>query len=422
MHAASLGGRKSVKGNPNPVLLFSNARVRGGAEEHMLQLLAGLDRRLFQPHLACSPELAEKIRHDLPEDVRLAEVRLEGLADVQGALALARAIRLWKISILHSHMFYSSLFASPVGRICQVPVIIETSHGREVWRTGRIKSKFFIDRVAGHFVDGYIAVSGATARYLIDAKRIPSRKVEVIAPALDLNHYSPDRREPAGLRRKLDFGEKDPILLVVGRLEPQKGHRILIDAMPSVLREFPTARLVCLSEGSLRTDLEDQVAKNGLNASVRFVGYQPDLRDWLALADITVLPSFYEGLPLVAIESMAAGRTIVATAVDGTPEVVLDGKTGLTVPPGDPASLARSICRLLGDPALRHAMAQAGREFVLERYSIKTLLHQTQAFYWRVWEQKNNGRSFVGTTEKSLSVGTPVYRENSRAVEESTDE
>ena len=115
--------------------------------------------------------------------------------------------------------------------------------------------------------------------------------------------------------------------------------------------------------------------------SVRFVGLQANVQDWLALADVTVLPSFYEGLPLAAIESLAAGRPMVATAVDGTPEIVLDGATGLTVPPGDPAALARAICRLLADPWLREKLALAGREWVLERFAEERQVQRTQALY-----------------------------------------
>jgi len=122
--------------------------------------------------------------------------------------------------------------------------------------------------------------------------------------------------------------------------------------------------------------------------AVRFVGYQHNVADWLALADFSVLPSFYEGLPLVAIESLAAGRTMIATAVDGTPEVVVDGRTGLTVPAGDPDALAGAILRLLREPALRRRLAQAGRKWVLERFSLEKQIQNTQDLYFRAWEER----------------------------------
>jgi glycosyltransferase involved in cell wall biosynthesis len=157
--------------------------------------------------------------------------------------------------------------------------------------------------------------------------------------------------------------------------------------MPLVRAQFPRVRLVCLSDGSLRPELERRVKELGLEGAVRFVGFQADVREWLALADLSVLPSFFEGLPAGAIESLASGRPMVATAVDGTPEVVLDGKTGLLVPPGDPTSLAQAICRLLGDSELRSAMGEAGRRWVMENFSRERLIERTQELYLEAWSQ-----------------------------------
>ncbi len=375
---------------PIPILLFSNATVRGGAEEHILQLVGGFDRSLFEPHLACPAELAEQIRNDLPCDVGLHPLMLDRVTDFAGARKLAQVLRRNRIQILHSHMFRASLFASPIGRLYHVPVIIETSHGREVWRAGWLKSRFFVDRFTARFVDRLIAVSDATARYLTEEKGIAAEKISVIRSAIVVDQFDPQRRAPAGLKASLGFAESDPVIAILGRLEPQKGHQVLIEAMPEVVRAFPSARLVCLSDGSLRPELEKMVAEMNLNENVRFVGRQPDIRDWLALSDFTVLSSFYEGLPLAAIESLAMCRPVVATAVDGTPEVVLDGKTGLTVPPGNPRKLAQAICRMLREPEWARETARAGREYVLQHFSVKNLVQKTQELYLRTWQEKTS--------------------------------
>jgi glycosyltransferase involved in cell wall biosynthesis len=374
---------------PISVLYFSNESVRAGAEEHILTLLRGLDRKYFRFHLVCPPECAEKLRPDLPADVEVLPLCLSKPHQVGAALRLARILRERRVDILHSHLFYSSLFASPIGWVCRVPVIIETPHLREAWRHGWLKGSFVIDRFVGRFVDQYIAVSEANARYLVHQKALPARKVVIIRPGVDLKGFDTSRRPPAGLRKSLGFAEDDPILLVAGRLEPQKGHRVLLDAMPSILSKLPRTRLVCLSEGSLRAELESHAGRLGLRGSVRFVGYQPDIRDWLASADLSVLPSFFEGLPAIAIESLAMEKPVVATDVDGTPEVVLDGKTGFLVPPGNPASLAEAICRLLVDAGLRQTMGRAGRQWVVESFGQERLLRQTTECYLRVWEERD---------------------------------
>ena len=377
-----------MSSTPIPVLLYTHTDSRGGAEEHILQLLNGFDRSLFRPHLACTPQLAELMRPDVPADVEVFPLRLDGFADFGGARKLAHVLRQRRIQILHSHQFRASFFASPVGKWCGVPVILETSHGRELWRKGWLKSRFIWDRFSARLVDRIIAVSGATARYLVEQKGIPQEKIVVICSAVDLGQFDPAWPAPEELKASLGFRDSDPVLLVAGRLEPQKGHRVLLEAMPAVLQEFPNARLVCLSDGSLLNDLKEMATRKGLSDCVRFVGRQPDVRDWLAIADLSVLPSFYEGLPLAPIESLAAGRPIVATAVDGTPEVVIDGKTGLTVPPGNPKRLAEAIRRMLRDRTWALETARAGRQHVLQNFSIEKLVRLTQELYLETWAQK----------------------------------
>jgi glycosyltransferase involved in cell wall biosynthesis len=368
------------------LLYFTVTGVRAGVEEHILTLLKGLDRKYFRLHLACPPELADVLQRDLPSDV--AVFRVSPFVDgwVRGGIRLAKYLRQNRIAILHSHIFRSSLFASPIGFLCRVPVIVETSHGREAWRRRGWKSSFLPDRMVNRCVDSIIAVSEANARFLVETKKLPARKVVVIRNGCDLNHFDPDHRAPAGLRESLGIGEGDPVLLTLGRLEPQKGHKVLIQAMPRVVAEFPKVRLICVGEGSLRSDLEAQTREMRLEAHVQFVGFQSNVADWLALADISVLPSFHEGLPLVAIESLAAGRPMVASAVDGTPEVVVNGQTGYTFPAGDSLQMANAICRLLGDADRRRRMAAAGRARVLEHFNQEQQIRKTQDLYLQLWK------------------------------------
>ena len=370
---------------PLSVAYVTNALVRGGAEEHVLTLLRGLDRARFRPLLVCTPETRAKLDGDVPADVEVVPLSVRRPRDVGPALRLGRLLRARRVDVLHAHQFYSSLFASPIAWLCRVPVVVETPHVREQWRQGWLKSRYVVDRLAGRFVDHYIAVSEANARYLVHEKGLPAAKVTVIANGCDVARFDPARRPPPSLRRSLGFGETDPVLLVIGRLEAQKGHAVLIEALPLVRRRFPNVRLVCLGEGALRGALEAQVQAASLQSAVRFVGFQAPVFDWLALADLTVLPSFYEGLPLAAIESLAAGRPVVASAVDGTPEVVVHEKTGLTVPPGDPVRLGEAICRALGDPLWRHELGRAGRAWALERFRQERQVRETEQFYLRAW-------------------------------------
>lgn len=362
------------------VLYFSNAQVRGGAEEHILTLLRGLDRRRFELQLVCTPAVAAMIRPDVPADVDVTPLTLRHPRELPAAVALGRILRRRRVDVLHSHLFYASLFASPIGRLCRVPLIVETPHVRECWRQG-LKRHYLVDRWVGRCVDQYVAVSEANRRYLIEDKGLPAKKVVVIHNGCDIGRFDVHRTPPSGMREALGFSAGDPVLVTVARLEPQKGHAVLLKALTVVRRTYPGVRLICIGDGALRGDLEAQAASLGLSGAVRFVGHQANVPDWLALADVAVLPSLYEGLPLVAIESLACGRAMVATAVDGTPEVVVHDETGLTVPPGDPVALAAALSRLLADPPLRSRLGRAGREWVAGHFSDQTQVARTETLY-----------------------------------------
>jgi glycosyltransferase involved in cell wall biosynthesis len=378
---------------PLAVMMFSNATERAGAEEHILELLHRLDRRLFRLHLSCPDVLLGKYGKDIPKDVHVTPIMLDHLSDIRGAIRLARTLRQRKIDVLHSHMFRASLFASPIGKLCGVPVIIETTHVRETWRKGWFKSKFIVDRAVSHLIDRYIAVSDANSRYLIGQKGIPEKKVSVIQNGCSFERVDPSRAHSEGIRESLGFSKSDLVLLVMARLEPQKGHRILLQALSLLRAEFPSIRLICLGTGALKDELTKTARDLGLENIVRFVGFRSNVGDWLAAVDIGVLPSFYEGLPLTAVETLAAGIPLVATAVDGTPEVVIDGETGHLVPPGDPAAMAEAIGRLARQPELRRKFALAGRDRVLKRFTIQRQVEQTSNLYLSEWKRRT--RSIV---------------------------
>jgi glycosyltransferase involved in cell wall biosynthesis len=370
------------------VLYFSNSGTRSGAEEHILTLARGLDRRRFRVLLVADPNVLERMT-DLPADVQAMPLAARRPTDLKALWGLARIIREQGIDVVHAHLFVASLVASPVAWACGVPVVVETPHCREQWRSGLIKSRFFVDRIVGLFVSRWIAVSEANARYLREDKGLPSAKVVTILNGCDIERFDPARPAPSSLKAGLGFGPEDVVYVMVGRLEPQKGHATLLESLALARREEPAIRLVCVGEGGLRGGLEAQAARLGLGESVRFVGYQKQVDDWLALADATVLPSLYEGLPLVAIESLAAARPVIATAVDGNPEVVRDGYTGLLVPVGDAPALSQALVALARDPERRRMLGSQGRAFAEEHFTESRQVRETEDLYLQAWTARN---------------------------------
>jgi len=386
------------------VLHFDSARVRGGAEEHMLTLLKGFDRARFRPMIAAHPELIELLRSDLPGDVEAIPVVLESPRDLGGALRFIRIVGDKRVDIVHSHMFQASRLASPLAWLAGVPVTIETPHVRESWRHGRIKGSYAVDRLVGRFVTAYIAVSESNSKYLVNEKHLPADKIFVVRNGIPLDRFNPARVSPQATRRSLGIAQNAPVAVVIARLEPQKGHCVLLEAWKSVVESFPHARLVCVGVGRLHAELKTYAAASGIGGSVLFVGYQSNVADWFALADFTVLPSFFEGLPLVAIESLAAARAVIATAVDGTAEVVIDGRTGLLVPPGAPGPLSAAICRLITSPELTRSLGRAGRRLVEEHFGEWRQVIETEMVYEKALRRtKREVNTIEVSSERTLA-------------------
>jgi glycosyltransferase involved in cell wall biosynthesis len=156
-----------------------------------------------------------------------------------------------------------------------------------------------------------------------------------------------------------------------GRLSPEKGFGVLLDAADHIRKVDPTVGVIHFGDGPLRADLQRHLTRRGLTGDFVFAGYRTDLDHYLPAFDCFVLPSFTEGLPNVVLEAFAAGVAVVATRVGGTPEVVEDGVNGYLVPPGDPAALAGRIVEILSADARRKAMARRGRARVRDYFTFE---------------------------------------------------
>jgi len=167
----------------------------------------------------------------------------------------------------------------------------------------------------------------------------------------------------------------------VSRLAWKKGIRHLLEATPRILEAVPDAHVVIAGDGPLRSELEAQAAALGVRDRVLFLGSRPDTIALMAAFDVFVLPSVVEGMSNALLEAMAVGRPVVATDVGGNPEVVVDGETGLIVPPNDPHQLAASIQKLLEAPELAAEMGAAGRQRVIERYQIDVMTRRIEELY-----------------------------------------
>ncbi|HEY7509969.1 MAG TPA: glycosyltransferase [Vicinamibacteria bacterium] len=370
------------------VLFVLTSSVRGGVEEVVASLLRRLDPAAFALGLAAPPALLDQLGPDLAgTGVATFAAQADSWARPREIGALAGAIRRFRPHLVNTHLFRSSLVAAPLARALGVRRVVETYHGREGWRRSRLSRSFWADRVVGRAVDLFVAVSRAAADFLVESKRVPARKVVVVPNGRDLDLFRPGDGG-AALRAQLGIAASTPVVGVVARLEPQKGHAYALEAFAEVRRARPAARMLLAGDGSLRAALESHAAALGLRDAVVFLGHRTDLPPVIDAMDLVLLPSLYEGMPLSVIEASAMGKPVVATAIDGTPEVLEDGQTGLLVPPGDAPALARAALRLLDDPEQTRRMGEAGRRRALARFDVRAQVQATT----RVFEAVLEGR------------------------------
>ncbi len=362
------------------VLHFTNSRLWGGVEGHICGLLRNVSTRLFRVHLVCDPVLFGRFRDAIPGDIAITPLVLSSPKHIVPALQLAGLLRREKVQVVHSHMFWSSLFASPIAWTCRVPAIVETLHGTEAWRTGW-KASCFVDRAVTQFVSRHVAVCDSDVRFLESKKRVPARKISVIHNGVDIGRFGVAENTRNAIRHSLGFSPSDLVLIVVARFHSGKGHRVLFDAMRQLLQTYPTLKLICLGEGEQESELRAVCGPFGLADCVRFEGYQENVPEWLAAADINVLPTFYEGFPLTVLEAMACGLPTVASNVGGVPEAIEHGVSGLLVPPGDAQSLAQALARLAGDAAKRMQMGQAARKRLEQNFLLERQVTSTEKMY-----------------------------------------
>ena len=362
-------------------LLFAlTSPVRGGVEEVVLALARRLDPGEFRLALAAPAPLLDAFAPDLagvPIETLAVEAESWRRRDEVGKLSAF--IERFRPDIVNAHLFRSTAVAAPLARWHGARVV-ETYHGREGWRRGLIGGNFLADRLVSRFVDRVIAVSEAARAFLISGKGYDARKIVVVPNGRDLSVFRPGAGG-AAVRKELGIDRVTPLVGVVGRLEEQKGHAYLLDAWPSVLAEFPDARLLLVGEGGLRGALEQRARRLGIAPSVLFAGFRADVPRVLDALDVLALPSLYEGMPLTVIEASAMAKPVVATAVDGTPEVIREGRTGRLVPPRDPGALSRALRSVLRDSIGAEQMGRAGRDFVLNRFDLARQVDATARVY-----------------------------------------
>ena len=296
-----------------------------------------------------------------------------------------RFLREHRPDIVHTQNTAALLDSALAARAAGVPVLVHTDHSR---RYPDRRRYMIAERWMSGLTDAFCAVSNHTRGELARFEGIPAARIEVVYNGCDLP-FVPGEADRRDVRASLGFDDETPVIGMASRVEWQKGHDLLVAAMPRILARIPSARAVIVGGGSKEPEVRWQIGRLGLEGKILMTGVRKDVPRLMAAFDLFVMTSNFEGMPIAALEAMAVSLPIVSTAVGGVPEMVEDGVTGKLIEGRDPATVAEEVVRLLVDRDAMRRMGKAGRRRYEQRFRVASMVNAYDAIYRRCLEARS---------------------------------
>lgn len=378
------GGAKAE--SPLRTLHLNTERTWRGGEQQTLYLIKGLLERGHAADVVCQPGSPMALRaRALDRNVTVHEIRMRGEVSPAAALRIARAVRRGPYDIVHAHTSHAHSLGLLALAFARGPrLVVSRRVDFSIFRRSFLGLNLLKYRYG---VDRYIAVSSAIRSVLV-RDGVPARMIEVVRSGVDTARF-PELVHPPPMPPDIPGG--GPWIGNVGHLTPHKGQAFLIQAMPRVLDAVPAARALIVGEGELRDQLTFRARELGLSDKVILTGFRRDIGAILANLSLFVMPSTEEGLGTAVLDALLFGLPVVGTSAGGIPEVIVDGETGLVVPPGDPDALATAMIRMLSRPDEAAEYGRRGRERVLREFSVASMVEGTLRVYREVLEAGASG-------------------------------
>ena len=373
---------------PLRVLQFVNTLEFGGATDYALTLCEHLDPIRFRTWLAAGPGSGWEARAaECNEDVlhlrtmKPTHTRESGntvIGDVRAFVELVRFLRRERIDIVHNHGSKSRLMGGLAGWVARVPYRVQSAHGfafnsrMKPWKHRLFKA---LERLMGRLHHELVLES----RYDLDAARrhTLARRTTCIYTGVTFG-AEPSPVERTRLRAELGIAPEALVVMMIGRLTPQKDPHTFVEAAKIVRRDRPDVEFVVVGDGDL---YESTAAIAGHDPGIHMLGRRTDVPQLIAMSDVYMLCSRWEGIPLTILAAMHARKPIVATDKLGLPEVVVAGETGLLAPEGDADAYANAVLRLAGEPELRTRLGEDGRRLVTERHSLSGMIEAFERLF-----------------------------------------
>jgi glycosyltransferase involved in cell wall biosynthesis len=361
--------------------MIDHLAASGGAETLAAAIAMGLDPTRFDRSACATREADPAVLQRLVEaGVDVTVLGRRRRLSFMPWMRLLRQLRHDRVDILHTHKFGSNVWGAVLARLARVPLVVAHEH---TWSyEGRPVRKFLDRRVVARGAAVIVAVSEADARRMVDLEGIPRERIRVLPNGIP----SLPPTSGADVRGELAIPADAPVVLAVGLLRPQKAFDNLIRAAALLVANHPAVRVLIAGGGPERGALQSLIGELGLGDTVTLLGPRPDVPDLLAIADVAVSSSDFEGSPLAVLEYMAAGKAIVATGVGGVPGLISGGLEGVLVPPCDEHALAEGISELLRDPERRVRLGKAARRRQQSAFTVEATVKRVERLYDELWQ------------------------------------
>jgi glycosyltransferase involved in cell wall biosynthesis len=378
----------------------------GGAQEHMICLCDLLDKKKFYVTILSGTQPASE--SDCTEEVINKNISLSlvpqlsreinPIRDLVALFKMMTYIRKERFDVVHTNSSKAGILGRLAARWAGVPVIVHTAHGwahHNYMNKWRRKFYIMLERIAEKFTDKIVAVSELNVKKALNDKIGQQGKYCIIRSGIDIEKFTRYGIDTDKEKRKWKIDPSDKVVGSVTRLFDQKSPGDFIRMANEILKNNGRISFLLVGDGPLKRQIEAMIVEYGISKKVILTGFRSDIPELLSIMDVFVLTSLWEGLPRVLPQAMAMGVPIVATSVDGIPELVKHGQNGFMVPPEDFRALAQKTLQLIENPSLAEKMGEAGKQMVYPEFCVKEMVKKTEKLYEYLFNLKSptNGKT-----------------------------